>query len=158
MMGRRILTFSVALLVCVSVFSQGESNTSIHNANIWEKDYSKAKLKAKKQDKPLLIFFTGSDWCGPCKKLVSDFFESDRFKKLASDKFVLYEADFPRNRDLISKKQRSDNNSLKIKYNVQAYPTIMLVNGNGDVLGRRKGYNLMRDPSYHFELIESLSK
>lgn len=157
-MERRILTFVFALLICLSVFSQGDSHVTINSSNNWVTDYSKAKLKAERQEKPLLIFFTGSDWCGPCKKLVSDFFETEKFKEITKNKFVLYEADFPRNRDLVSNKQRSDNNSLKIKYDVQAYPTVILINSNGDVVGRRKGYNLMRDPSYHFELIESLSK
>ena len=46
----------------------------------------------------MLIFFTGSDWCGPCKMLVEDFFESDKFKEIAEKEFVLYEADFPRNK------------------------------------------------------------
>ena len=157
-MSKRILTFGFALLICMSVFSQGDSHATINSSIKWETDYSKAKLKAEKQEKPLLIFFTGSDWCGPCKKLVSDFFETEKFKNITKKKFVLYEADFPRNRDLVSKKQRSDNNSLKIKYDIQAYPTVILISSNGDVIGRRKGYNLMRDPSYHFDLIESLNK
>ena len=39
----------------------------------WEHSYEKAKSIAKKENKQLLIFFTGSDWCGPCKNLVADF-------------------------------------------------------------------------------------
>ena len=59
-----------------------------HNIK-WEKDYEKAVKIAKKQDKPILIFFTGSDWCGPCKMLVEDLFETNRFGKLAKDSFVI---------------------------------------------------------------------
>jgi thiol-disulfide isomerase/thioredoxin len=36
----------------------------------WETDISVAMEKAKKEGKDILINFTGSDWCGWCKKLV----------------------------------------------------------------------------------------
>lgn len=155
-MNKIKLTFGFIVLFSTYAFSQGENHV-VDNVEVrWENSYSKAQSKAKKEGKPLLLFFTGSDWCGPCKRLVSDFFESERFKEVTNDKFVLYEADFPRNRDLVTKSQRTDNNNLKAKYNISAYPTIILINEEGNVLGKRKGYNLMRDPSYHFDLIESV--
>lgn len=124
----------------------------------WEKDFDKAKKIAKRQHKPLLIFFTGSDWCGPCKMLVEDFFESKKFKKLANENFVIYEADFPRNRDLITAKQRKNNYYLSRMYDVGSYPTIVVIDEKGNVLGRKKSYNLMRDTSYHFKFLRDIIK
>ena len=126
-----------------------------HQMN-WQEDYAKAVKIAKKQHKPILIFFTGSDWCGPCKMLTEDFFESDKFKEIAEENFVVYEANFPRNRDLITPKQRKNNYYLSTMYNINSYPTIIIIDANGNELGRKKSYNLMRDPSYHFQFLKKV--
>jgi len=90
--------------------------------------------------------------------LVSDVFESEKFNKEVQNDFVLYEADFPRNKDLVTTSQRSDNYKLKNKYNVSSYPTIVIVNGKGKALGKMKGYNLMRDTSYHYTFFDDILK
>lgn len=122
----------------------------------WQEDYDKAVKIAKKQNKPVLIFFTGSDWCGPCKMLTQDFFNSSEFVKLAEDKLVIYEADFPRNRDLTTESQRKKNYYLSTMYDVESYPTIVVIDKNGNELGRKKSYNLMRDTSYHFKFLSDI--
>lgn len=152
------------VVVCFLIFgvfkfmnAQDSVALSIHNLS-WEQQYDVAKKLAKSTKKPVLIFFTGSDWCGPCKMLVTDFFETDKFKKIAESEFVLYEADSPRNRNLVTKSQVSDNNILKSKYDVSTFPTIIIVDKNGKLLGKMKGYNLMRDTRYHYAFIESVLK
>ena len=45
----------------------------------WLLDFDRAKNISKEQDKPILVYFTGSDWCGPCKRLKADFFSSEGF-------------------------------------------------------------------------------
>ncbi len=124
----------------------------------WQTDYEKAVKIAKKEKKPLLVFFTGSDWCGPCKMLTEDFFDSKKFKKLADENFIIYEADFPRNKDLITQKQRKNNYYLSTLYNVNSFPTIVVIDRNGNELGRKKSYNLMRDTSYHFNFLTNVLK
>lgn len=125
----------------------------------WEKDFTKAMKKAKKQKKPLLLFFTGSDWCGTCKMLVSDFFNSEKFLKTKAEKFVFYEVDEPKNKDLITPQQRKDNLKLKSKYKVKGLPVVLIVNGRGKEIGRKKGYSFMfRDPTYHFNFIDDTLK
>jgi thioredoxin-related protein len=128
-----------------------------HEVN-WEKDYDKAVKIAKKQNKPILIFFTGSDWCGPCKMLVADFFESKKFEKITKENFVIYEADFPRNQDLITQKQRKKNYFLSRMYDVNSYPTVVVIDKDGKELGRKKSYNMMRDASYHFKFLKDILK
>lgn len=124
----------------------------------WEHNYETAKSIAEKENKQLLIFFTGSDWCGPCKKLVADFFESDKFRAIAEKEFVLYEADFPRNRNLVSKSQKKDNSRLSNKYRVSSYPTVVIADENEKLLGKMKGYNLMRETSYHYSFLDEVLK
>jgi len=144
--------FTSSLLV-----AQGNA-VSENTGTSWEQDFSKAKSLAKKTNKPILVFFTGSDWCGPCKMLNADIFEAEEFKNLSENEFVLYEADFPRNRNLVSKSQQNDNVVLKDKYGINSYPTIVIINEKGKEFGRMKGYNLMRDTSYHYSFFEDTLK
>jgi len=151
---RLVLILSFLLAYTFS-YSQSKLSTSAVNVK-WETNYSKAVRVAKKTKKPILIFFTGSDWCGPCKMLTKDFFETQKFNDVANKDLVLYEADFPRNKDLITDIQNKNNNKLKLKYQVNSFPTVIVVNNKGKIIGKRHSYNLMRDPSYYFKFLESI--
>ncbi|MEX1383243.1 thioredoxin family protein [Lutibacter sp.] len=157
-MNKLIFSFLIVITYLTIGYAQESVAINHNSANIWQQDFSKAEKLTKSADKPLLIFFTGSDWCGPCKMLVSDVFESDKFKEEVQNDFILYEADFPRNKDLVTNSQRSDNYKLKNKYNVSSYPTIVIVNEKGKALGKMKGYNLMRDTSYHYKFFDDILK
>ena len=138
------LTYSIG-------FSQSHTNT------IWEENYQEAKAKAAKEHKKLLVFFTGSDWCGPCKKLTAHFFESAEFQEIATESLVLYEANFPRNKSLVTSQQAIANAKLGREYKINSFPTIMIFNEKGKKIGQRKGYN-MSDPSYHFKFLKNTIK
>ena len=155
-MNKSIFSFLIVITFITSGYAQDSVAINHDSTTIWQQDFSKAEKLTKSTDKPLLIFFTGSDWCGPCKMLVSDVFESEKFNKEVQNDFILYEADFPRNKDLVTASQRSDNYKLKNKYNVSSYPTIVIVNGKEKVLGKMKGYNLMRDTSYHYSFFDDI--
>ena len=152
------IVLSCLLLVGSVFFVNAQDSIEVKYTVNWEQNFSKAEKIAKKKDKSLLIFFTGSDWCGPCKMLVEDFFETEQFKSIADKDLVLYEANNPRNKDLVTDAQREDNLKLGSKFNVSSYPTIIVLNSKGKEIGRRKSYNMMRDPSYHFNFIEETLK
>ncbi|UMB60558.1 thioredoxin family protein [Lutibacter sp. A80] len=152
----------VIFLICINFMVTGYAQDNVamytNSESIWEQDFSIAEKLTKSTDKPMMIFFTGSDWCGPCKMLVADVFESEKFKNEFKDEFILYEADTPRNKNLITGSQKVDNDKLKKKYNVNSFPTIVVVNGKGKEIARKKSYNLMRDTSYHFLFFEETLK
>ena len=52
-------------------------------------DMKAAVEEATEQDKDILLLFTGSDWCPPCKKLESEVFSQQEFLDGVSDQFVL---------------------------------------------------------------------
>ena len=89
---------------------------------IWHTDVNKAINISIQQDKPLFFFFTGSDWCGWCKKLVAEVFEKEAFKKWATNNLVLVELDFPK-RTPISEKLSKQNRELGKMFGVRGYPT-----------------------------------
>jgi thioredoxin-related protein len=103
--------------------------------SLWQTDFEAAKTKAKAEKKLLLVDFTGSDWCGWCKKLVAEVFSKEEFKKEAPKKFVLVELDFPQ-----SKKQsdelKKQNKKLLEQYKVQGYPTILVLDAEGQVVAK----------------------
>lgn len=93
-------------------------------------DFEAAKKKAKKEGKDLLIDFTGSDWCGWCIKLNKEVFEQEAFKKEAPQRFILIKLDFPRKKEL-SAQLKKQNFSLRDRYSVTGFPTVMLCDAAG---------------------------
>jgi len=96
----------------------------------WMTDLPKAQEKARTEKKMVLLDFTGSDWCGWCKKLKAEVFSTDDFANYAKTNLVLVEVDFPRNKQL-SAAQTTANMALQAKYSVQGYPTIIVLNSQG---------------------------
>lgn len=89
----------------------------------WYVNLDEAYLKSKETGKPIMVNFTGSDWCGWCKRLTASVFVKDEFKAWAEDNVVLVEADFPRRKQLPAdiKKQ---NAGLQQAFKVQGFPTV----------------------------------
>ena len=81
----------------------------------WMPNYKKALKKSKKERKPVLIYFTGSDWCGPCKILDRDLFHTEKFKTLSDKDLVLLEVNIPRRLDIISPEKMIENKKLMEK-------------------------------------------
>lgn len=97
----------------------------------WMTDFAAAKEKAAKEDKKMLVDFTGSDWCGWCIRLNKEVFVHEEFKKGVADKFVLVEIDFPKDKSNISEATQKQNSELKNLYSVRGYPTILLLDAEG---------------------------
>ena len=61
----------------------------------WLTDYQAAKKQAKEENKPILINFTGTDWCGWCIKIEKEIFSKEEFKTYAKENLILMEVVFP---------------------------------------------------------------
>ena len=104
-------------------------------ANGWDDDYDKALAKAKAENKMVVLDFTGSDWCGWCMKLDKEVFSKKEFKDYAKENLVLVEVDFPRGKQQ-SKKLKEQNEKLKNEHSVRGYPTIIVLNSEGQKVGQ----------------------
>jgi protein disulfide-isomerase len=102
--------------------------------SLWQTDLPKAQAQAKTEKKLVLLDFTGSDWCGWCIKLNKEVFSQNEFIEYAKKNLVLVEVDFPRKKQL-SAAQKQANDALAKKYNIQGYPTIIVLNGDGKKVG-----------------------
>lgn len=88
----------------------------------WHTDVNKAIELSIESEKPLFMFFTGSDWCGWCIRLQKEVFFKPDFVKWAKENLILVELDFPRRKKLDeSLKQQNDN--LRQMFAVRGYPT-----------------------------------
>ena len=104
------------------------------------------------------MFFTGSDWCGPCKMLHADLFDNEEFIKYANKNLILYKADFPRKESNITDAQKLKNNELKSKFNIAGFPTVILLNSKGEILGKQVGYSRTQGSENHKKTIEDAIK
>lgn len=105
----------------------------------WKTDLPKALEQAKSEKKMVLIDFTGSDWCPPCKNLHKTVLLSEEFSKFAKDNLVLVELDFPKTKPQ-SDELKAANKELSKKYAVRGYPTIIVLDAEGKELFRKVGY------------------
>jgi thioredoxin-related protein len=100
----------------------------------WSEDLEKAKAQAKAEGKKILLDFTGSDWCGWCKKLDAEVFSQQAFKDYAAKHLVLVEVDFPRGFKL-PEGTKKQNDELAKKFKIQGYPTIVITTASGTKRG-----------------------
>ena len=105
----------------------------------WKTDYAAALEQAAKENKMVLLDFTGSDWCGWCIKLQKDTFSKSEFKKFAEQSPVLVELDFPRGKAQ-SDELKKQNEDLAEKFGVQGFPTLVLLDPLGKEAARNIGY------------------
>ena len=120
-----------ALLVTVLIFA-----TSLLHATeaVWFTDYQAALKKAAAEQKPLLLDFTGSDWCGWCMKLDKEVFSQAEFTAYAAKNLILVKVDFPRLKQQ-SEVEKKQNSLLSKKYKIPGFPTIVVLDEHGAQLG-----------------------
>ena len=118
---------AAAVVLAVAAFATAADN--------WTNNYAKAVDLSKKSGKPILAFFTGSDWCSWCKKLKTEVLDTKEFAAWAKDHVILLELDFPHNvkQDDDLKKQ---NLAMQNTYKVQGFPTVLFLKANGKVIGQ----------------------
>ncbi|HTJ79553.1 MAG TPA: thioredoxin family protein [Rariglobus sp.] len=108
---------------------------SLHAADdAWLTDYAAAARKASVEHKPMLLDFTGSDWCGWCMKLDREVFSRPEFVSYAKTNLILVKVDFPRDKPQ-SAAEKHQNEKLAAKYKIEGYPTIVVLNEHGTQIG-----------------------
>lgn len=127
-------------------------------AQDWKESYEDAIQMAQAENKPIILVFSGSDWCAPCIKLERDIWQSDEFKVFAKENVVLYRADFPRKKENKLKDQLvQQNKELADRYNPKGYfPLVLVLDKNGKILGET-GYKKITPKSY-ISLLNSFGK
>jgi thioredoxin-related protein len=130
-----LILFSASLVTCQNNPSQNSgTETTPAKENVQENVYKaenegwlvnveEAYQISQKTGRPILANFTGSDWCGWCKRLTAAVFVKDDFKKWAAENVVLLELDFPRKKTIPVEIQQQ-NAGMQQAFQVRGYPTI----------------------------------
>src|SRR5437868_9919616 len=100
----------------------------------WLTSLEQAQKEAQAKNRLLLMDFTGSDWCGWCIMLDKEVFSKQEFKDYASKNLVLLEVDFPKAKQMPAETVEQ-NRHLAMQYQIQAFPTIVVLDGSGKVVG-----------------------
>lgn len=103
--------------------------------DVWVTDFEAAKKQAQEEKKDLFIDFTGSDWCGWCKRLDKEVFSKPLFLNAMLEDFVFVKLDFPRETEQ-SAEVKAQNQKLQQEFQVRGFPTIFLATADGTPYAR----------------------
>lgn len=144
-MKKLSLTYAVIIgsLVTVQANAQNRKIAFEHG------NFSEIKAKAKKENK--LIFVDAfTTWCGPCKQMAKNVFTNDTVADYFNANLVNAKIDMEKGEGLEIAKQ----------YEVQCYPNLLFIDGDGKLVHRIAGYmspsdfiaeaNKAKDPEKRF--------
>jgi thioredoxin-related protein len=129
---------AIALLACLAAQLQAAE---------WGTDLPKALEKAKAEHKLVLMDFTGSDWCPPCKALHNTVLTSKTFEDYADKNLVLVVVDFP-NKTEQAEELKTANAALAKEFKVEGYPTVILLDPDRKQLKNILGYSGEKPDEY----------
>ena len=129
-----VRNLATAILIGLGLVCAGSARAE----STWSTDYKKAQEEAKANHKLVLLEFTGSDWCGFCFQLDRAILSQPQFKDYANKNLVLVEIDFPR-RKAQSVETKKQNAELAERYQVDGFPTLVVLNSEGKAVWRYDG-------------------
>jgi thioredoxin-related protein len=136
----------ISLIACWALSQAGAEELQ------WMTNLPKAQAKAKAENKLVIMDFTGSDWCPWCIKLNKEVFSTPEFIQYANKNLVPVEVDFPNKKKQPAELKKA-NEALQKKYNIEGYPTVIVLNSEGKKVGEL-GY----EPGGPKPFIERLQK
>lgn len=117
---------------------EGQVDVLLENAG-WMTDYEAALVRAESEGKPILMNFTGSDWCPPCKLMQKEVFSTEEFARYAEDHLILLELDYPMNVEQ-PKEVVEQNKELQKEFDIEVFPTFVILQPNGKEEKRTTAY------------------
>ncbi len=97
----------------------------------WTMDFDAAVKLAGEKKLPMMLNFTGSDWCGWCKLMDKGVFAEEEWKTYASTNAVLVTLDFPKDQSIVPEKYVERNKKLQAQFGVQGFPTYVVLDSDG---------------------------
>ncbi|MGE4300353.1 MAG: thioredoxin family protein [Victivallaceae bacterium] len=147
-----MMLLTTALVVAFAAgCGDGEKNNDYvingENAKVkWYLNLDEAAKVAKKENKPLMVLFTGSDWCPWCIKLHNEILSQPEFETFAAAELVPVYLDFPNSKPQTDA-ERAANQAAASKFGIRGYPTIVFLSPDGKELART-GYQRMSAGQY----------
>ena len=105
-------------------------------------DFDAAVKLAGEKNLPLMLNFTGSDWCIWCKRMDENVFAEEVWKAYAKDNVLLVTLDFPNDKSIVPEKYLERNEKLQEQFKVQGFPTYVVLDNDGKTKLGQLGANL----------------
>lgn len=156
---------AVSTTACVNAQSSAEQKTTAVSTEVatyqpenagWMTNLDEAYALSKKTNKPIMANFTGSDWCGWCKKLTASVFAHDEFKQWADKNVILLELDYPR-RKQVPENIKLQNQNLQQAFHVSGYPTVWVFDLQKDELQNQYSISALGKTGYTATVAEFTS-
>ncbi len=122
----------------------------------WPNDFKAALAQAHAEHKPILLHFTGSDWCPACQELDRAVISTSTFRDYAAKNLIFVEVDMPHEKFQPGALVKQ-NNDLCQEFEIQGFPTVIILNGTGKNLGEMVGYG-GESPKAYIASIEKFIK
>ncbi|MBK6543763.1 MAG: thioredoxin family protein [Saprospiraceae bacterium] len=141
--------FFLFSFLAFNMTSNAQASSSSYKAENagWLVDLDEAYKLSKKTGKPILANFTGSDWCGWCKRLTASVFSKPEFKTWSSKNVILLELDFPKRKE-IPANIRQQNASLQQNFQIRGYPTIIVFELDKDKKTNQYNFGILGQTGY----------
>ena len=119
----RLINKSLAVLTAAALVMTSFSNAFADDDHYkgWTRSFEEAKELAAKDGKAILMEFTGSDWCPPCKALHKNVLSQEVFQTVKED-YILLVLDNPRDKTLVTPAEQEQYKKLSAKYQVRGVP------------------------------------
>ncbi|MBL7205568.1 MAG: thioredoxin family protein [Desulfobacteraceae bacterium] len=124
----------------------------------WTMDLNAAKKLANEKKLPILLNFSGSDWCSWCKLMEKNVFSKQDWKGYAKDNILMVIIDFPKDSMIVPQEYVERNNELKDKYNVKGFPTFIVLDDDAETVLGRLGAGQEKTPASFIEELTKLSR
>ena len=143
------LWIATALLATTAIGWAEKVEADIDGATVgkWTMDMDAAKKLAADKKLPILLDFSGSDWCGWCKVMEENVFTLPAWSAYATNNLVMVLLDFPNDKSLVPEKYVARNKALQSKYGVQGFPTFIVLDDDGETLLGQLGSGRDKTPA-----------
>lgn len=110
------------------LFSAGAADAQNRSIKFEEGSWAGILAKAKKENR-IIYLDCYTSWCGPCKWMAKNVFTNDTVADFYNTHFISAGFDM----------EKGEGTGLAVKYGIRAYPTMLYLDGDGNVLHRTCG-------------------
>lgn len=124
--------YKILIILCVFLYSFADLNGQNASEQIDFDDSAWAELLQQAKGQNKLIFVDAyTTWCGPCKTMAKEVFTDSTVAKLYNDHFINTQINA----------EQGEGITFSRKYRIRAYPSLLFIDGEGEVVHRATGFH-----------------
>lgn len=114
---------------------------------IWQSDYTAAFQQAKKENKYILVYLSGKEWCHFCQALDEEILSQPEFLSYAKNNLICVQMDFDLSGRATDPQFAQQNEAFLEKYMVEGFPAVFIFSPQGQGVAR-DGYHSVSPSNY----------